>query len=255
MTFSDAELDRYARHIVLPDVGGAGQARLKAAAVVMVGAGGLGSAALPYLAAAGVGRLTLIDDDVVALSNLQRQTLYQTADIGHPKARVAAERLAALNPHVALRAVPERLSATNARELLGGHDLVLDGSDSFATRAIVNRAAVALGIPLLAAAMGPFDGQLGLFAGHLPDAPCWACFAGAAEDRPGETCAAQGIIGALAGVMGSLQALEAIRVITGFAARPPGHLFLFDAKALASRVVRVRKDPGCPVCAPASSSS
>ncbi len=253
MSLSDIELERYARHIVLPEVGGAGQARLKAAAVAMVGAGGLGSAALPWLAAAGVGRLTLIDDDTVSLSNLQRQTLYATADVGRAKVEVAAARLAALNPHVALHPRAVRLTAATARELLAGHDLVLDGSDSFATRAQVNRAAVALGTPLVAAAMGPFDGQLGLFAGHLPDAPCWACFAGAAEDRPGETCADHGIIGALAGVMGGLQALEALRVLTGYAPRPFGSLLLFDGRAFVTRTVRVPKDPACPVCAPASS--
>ncbi|WP_448581639.1 HesA/MoeB/ThiF family protein [Thermaurantiacus sp.] len=249
MSFSDSELERYARHIILPDVGGAGQARLKAASVAMVGAGGLGSAALPYLAAAGIGRLTLIDDDVVALSNLQRQTLYTTADIGRRKVEVAGERLAALNPHVALCAQPVRLTSGNARALLAGHQLVLDGTDSFATRAAVNAACVRLGIPLIAAALGPFDGQLGLFAGHLPDSPCWACFAGAAEDRPGETCAEQGVLGALAGVMGSLQALEALRHLTGFATRPPGQLLLFDGRTLASRAVRVPKDPECVVCA------
>lgn len=248
MTLSDLELERYARHIILPDVGGAGQARLKAAQVAMVGAGGLGSAALPCLAAAGVGRLTLIDDDLVALSNLQRQTLYATSDIGRPKVEVAVARLSALNPHVVLRARTVRLTPANAGALLAGHDLVLDGSDSFATRAAVNAACVALGIPLIAAAMGPFDGQLGLFAGHLPDAPCWACFAGAAQDRPGETCAEQGVIGALAGMMGSLQALEALRYLTGYAPRAFGTLFLFDAKTLATRTVRVAKDPECPVC-------
>lgn len=248
MTLSDLELERYARHIVLPDIGGAGQARLKAASVAMVGAGGLGSAALPLLAAAGVGRLTLVDDDRVALSNLQRQTLYATADIGRPKVEAAAARLAALNPHVRIEPRAVRLGAGNARALLAGHDLVLDGTDSFAARAQVNAACVALQIPLVAAAMGPFDGQLGLFAGHLPEAPCWACFAGDAEDRPGETCAAQGVIGALAGVMGSLQALEALRHLAGYAERPPGTLFLFDAKTLATRIVRVPKDPECPVC-------
>ncbi|MFN7174872.1 MAG: HesA/MoeB/ThiF family protein [Thermaurantiacus tibetensis] len=248
MTLSDLELERYARHIVLPEVGGAGQARLKAAAVAVVGAGGLGSAALPCLAAAGVGQLTIVDDDCVALSNLQRQTLYATADIGRPKAEVAAERLAALNPHVCILARAERLTEANAAALLAGHDLVLDGTDSFAARAVVNRACVALGLPLVAAAMGRFEGQLGVFAGHLADSPCWACFAGAAEDRPGETCAARGVLGALAGVMGSLQALEAIRLLTGFAARPPGELALFDALTLSLRRIRVPKDPACPVC-------
>lgn len=248
MTLSDAELERYARHIVLPQVGGAGQRALKAARVAVVGAGGLGSPLLTYLAAAGVGHLTLIDDDVVALSNLQRQTLFATADCGRPKVAVAAERLAALNPHVALSLRAERLTAANARTLLAGHDAIADGSDRFATRAEVNRAAVGLGIPLVAAAIGPFEGQVASFAGHLPDAPCWACFAGAATDAPGATCADAGVLGALAGMIGALQAAEVLRLLTGFEALPWGTLFLFDALHLRARTIRVPKDPECPVC-------
>ncbi|MFQ3666058.1 MAG: molybdopterin-synthase adenylyltransferase MoeB [Sphingomonadaceae bacterium] len=248
MSFSDGELERYARHIVLKEIGGAGQARLKAARVAVVGAGGLGSPCLTYLAAAGVGQLTLIDDDVVSLSNLQRQTLFATADIGQPKVAAAAARLAALNPHVQVLPVAARLDEGNAEALLQGQDVVADGTDRFAARACVNRACVALGVPLVAAAIGPFEGQVARFEGHRPDSPCWACFAGAAEDRPGESCAEQGVLGALAGIIGALQALEVIRAITDFAPRPAGAMLLFDALTLTARQVRIRKDPACPVC-------
>lgn len=248
MSLSDAELERYARQIILPRIGGQGQLALKAAHVAVVGAGGLGSPCLTYLAASGVGRITLIDDDRVALSNLQRQTLYTTADCGRLKVDAAAERLSALNPQVTFAPQPIRLSADNAESLLQGHDVIADGSDSFATRAAVNRAAVRLGIPLVAAAIGPFEGQVATFAGHLPEAPCWACFAGAAQDEPGATCAEAGVLGALAGMVGALQATEVIRQLTRFEALPWGTLFLFDALNLRARTIRVVKDPACPVC-------
>ncbi len=245
---SDDELERYQRHIVLKEIGGQGQARLKAATVAVVGAGGLGSPCLQYLAAAGVGRITLIDDDVVSLSNLQRQTLFATSDIGRPKVGAAAERLSAINPHVELNIVSGRLDAGNAEALLGGHDVIADGCDNFKTRAIVNRAAVARGIPLVSAAIGPFEGQLGVFAGHLPDAPCWACFAGAPADVPGNSCADIGVLGAVAGLMGAAQALEVIRLIAGFGEPRIGTLWLFEGLSLESRRIRVPKDPACPVC-------
>lgn len=245
---SDPELERYARHIVLKEVGGAGQLALKRASVAVVGAGGLGSPCLQYLAAAGVGRITLIDDDRVSLSNLQRQTLFQTADIGASKVEVAAARLRALNPHGDVVPLAQRLTAETAVALLYGHDVVADGSDSFRTRADVNRACVRLGIPLVSAAIGPFEGQIGVFAGHVQQAPCWACFAGGAEDRPGTSCADVGVLGAVAGVMGAMQALEVIRLLTGFGASRVGQLWLWDALLMRAREVRVRKDPACPVC-------
>jgi adenylyltransferase/sulfurtransferase len=229
-------------------VGGAGQKALLAARVAIVGAGGIGCPALAYLAAAGVGRVTLIDDDRVALSNLQRQILFGAADLGLPKVEVAAARLHALNPDCEVTPRAERLRADNTEALLAGHDLILDGTDSFATRAIINRAAVALGIPLVAAAIGSFEGQIGCFAGHRADAPCWACFAGAAADRAGASCAEAGVIGALAGVIGALAALEAIRLITGFGPETVGRMLLFDAPGFAARTVRCPKDPACPVC-------
>ncbi len=242
---SDDELERYARHIVLREVGGRGQARLKAARVAVVGAGGLGSPCLLYLAAAGVGQLAIIDDDEVALSNLQRQIMFTTADTGRGKTETAVERLAALNPHVALRAVATRLDAGNAEALLAGHGVIADGCDSFATRLAVSDAATRLGIPLVSGALGPFDGQIATFKGHDPALPCYRCLVGAAADAPGQSCADTGIIGALAGIIGAMMALEVIREITGFGDSLAGRLLLYDAMGARMRTVRLRKDPGC----------
>lgn len=246
--FSDEELDRYQRHIVLKEVGGEGQRKFKAATVAVVGAGGLGSPCLQYLAAAGVGQISLIDDDVVSLSNLQRQTLFTTADIGRPKAEVAAERLQALNPHVVIEPIHTRLTAETAAPLLAQHDVIADGCDNFRTRSDVNRAAVALGIPLVSAAIGPFEGQLGVFAGHLPEQPCYACFAGLPEDVPGTSCADIGVLGAMAGLVGAAQAMDVLRLIAGFGGSRIGTLWLIEGLSMESRSIRVRKDPGCPVC-------
>ncbi len=246
---SDSELERYQRQIVLHPVGGRGQVALKQASVVVVGAGGLGAPSLPPLAAGGVGRITIIDDDVVELSNLQRQTLFTTADIGRQKAVVAAERLRALNPEISVSALTARLSAANAAALLAGHDVIADGCDNFATRTIVNRTAVTLAKPLVSAAIGPVSGQLGVFAGHRPDQPCWACFAGTPTDQPGNSCADTGVLGAMAAVVGAAQALEIMRLIIGFGPTRLGQLWLFDAITFTARNVRVAKDPECPVCA------
>lgn len=245
---SDAELERYQRHIVLKEVGGGGQNRLKAATVAVVGAGGLGSPCLQYLAAAGVGQISLIDDDEVSLSNLQRQTLFTTADVGRPKVEAAAERLHALNPHIVIEPIRARLTAETARSLLSQHDVIADGCDNFRTRSDVNRAAVQLGIPLVSAAIGPFEGQLGVFAGHLPEEPCYACFAGLPEDLPGTSCADIGVLGAVAGLIGAAQALEVLRLIAGFGESRIGHLWLYEGLSLQARSIRVPKDPACPVC-------
>ncbi|WP_164157650.1 HesA/MoeB/ThiF family protein [Sandarakinorhabdus rubra] len=251
MNFSDDELERYARHIVLPGFGGAGQAALKRARVAVVGAGGLGSPCLLHLAAAGIGRLTIIDDDTVALSNLQRQVMFGTADVGAPKAEAAAARLHALNPHVETVAVPLRLDGDNVDALLAGHDLVIDGSDSFATRLAVADAALALRVPLVSGAVGPMDGQAALFAGHLADAPCYRCFVGSPEDDPARSCAATGVLGALTGMIGSLMALLAIRQLAGLGAEAAGQILLFDATSLAMRRIALPKDPACPACSAA----
>lgn len=241
----DDELERYARQLILKEVGGAGQTALKRARVALVGLGGLGCPAALYLVGAGVGQISLIDDDVVSMSNLPRQILYSAGDIGRPKVKVAAERLSAQNPYVRIDAHQRRL--TNA-DLLQGHDLVLDGSDNFATRLMVNAAAVALGLPLVAGAIGPFDGQFGLFAGHLADQPCYQCFTGAAVDRPGQSCADQGVIGPMAGLMGSLMAFEAMRAIVGFGESAMGRLVIFDGLSGQQRRLTLPKDPACPIC-------
>ena len=249
MTLTDAQLDRYARHIVLREIGGAGQRRLLGARVAVVGAGGLGSPCLLYLAAAGVGHLTLIDDDRVALSNLQRQVLYGTADLDRPKTARAAAALRRLNPDVTLSPVDARLTEGNAHALLAGHEVVADGSDSFATRLAVADAAHVLRIPLVSAAVGPFEGQLATFRGWEPGLPCYRCYVGAAIDRAGDSCADTGVLGALTGVMGSLQALEVIRELVPFGTGLAGRLLLFDALAARMRTLVLPKDPACPACA------
>jgi adenylyltransferase/sulfurtransferase len=248
MTLSDAELDRYARHIVLREVGGAGQLRLKAASVAIIGAGGIGSPAIQYLAAAGVGRLVLIDDDFVDRSNLQRQTLFGDADIGASKVGAAAAAVARINPYVAVEQRAERLIPANADALLAGAAVVLDGSDSFATRLTVADATQGLRIPLVSAAVGQFEGQLAVFRGWEPDKPCYRCFVGGAVDAAGDSCADQGVLGALTGVMGSLAALEAMRTIVGFGEDSTGKLLLIDALAFRLRTITLPKDPGCAGC-------
>lgn len=246
--FSDDELDRYARHLVLREIGGRGQAQLKAARVAVVGAGGLGSPCLLYLAAAGVGQLTIIDDDSVALSNLQRQILFTTADAGAPKAVTAAAHITALNPHVAVTPLAVRLTADNAAALFAGHSQIADGCDSFTTRLAVSDAAQALRIPLISGAVGPFDGQVATFRGHDPALPCYRCLVGAAADRAEQSCADTGVLGALTGVIGAMMALEVIREITGFGDSLAGRLLLYDAMGARMRTVRLSKDPACAGC-------
>ncbi len=246
VTLSDQELARYARHIVLPEVGGAGQKRLKAARVAVIGAGGIGSAAIPALAAAGVGRLTIIDDDLVELSNLQRQTIFREVDVGRSKAALAAQFVAALNPNVEVRGVEQRISADNAAELVSGHDLVLDGCDNFATRLAVSDSCVALGVPLVSAAAAQFQGQVGLFRGK----PCYRCFVGDAFDSDDcDSCSELGVLGALTGTVGNFAALIAIRCLVGIGEDVAGQLFLFDGSRLEWRRMRLPPDPGCRVCA------
>ncbi|WP_066647099.1 MULTISPECIES: HesA/MoeB/ThiF family protein [Sphingomonas] len=249
MALSDAQLDRYARHLILKEIGGAGQARLLAAHVVLIGAGGIGSPAIQYLAAAGVGRLTVIDDDRVDLSNLQRQTLFGTADVGRPKAEAAAAAIAALNPDVTVAPVTERLTQTNAAALIGTADVVIDGCDNFATRLAVADAAHRLRVPLVSAAVGQFEGQLGVYRGWEADKPCYRCFVGAAPDREAGSCAEDGVLGAMTGVLGSLAALEAMRAIVPFGADSAGRLLIVDALDFRFRTLALPKDPGCPGCA------
>jgi molybdopterin-synthase adenylyltransferase len=243
MSFSDEEVERYARHLVLREIGGPGQQRLKAARVLIVGAGGLGAPAALYLVAAGVGELAIVDPDTVALSNLQRQVLFGSADQGRVKVEAAAERLAALNANVRVTPIAQRLTAANARDLIRGFDLVLDGTDDFATRFAVNAACVAEGVTLVSGAIGRWDGQVGVFAGR----PCYQCLV---PDAPpdAETCAAVGVVGALAGVIGSMMALEAVKLIAGAGEPVTGRLLIYDALAGESRTVRVGADPQCPAC-------
>lgn len=233
---------------MLKEIGGAGQRRLIGARVCVVGAGGLGAGLLPHLAAAGVGRIRLIDDDRVSVSNLQRQTLYATSDVGRPKVAVAAERLGALNPDCALEPLAVRLDPANAAELLAGTDVVADGTDSFAARLAVADAAHALRIPLVSAAIGPFEGQIATFRGWQADLPCYRCLVGEARDAPGRSCADQGVLGALAAAMGALQALEVVRELVGFGEGLSGRLMIVDALDPRVRIVGLPKDPACAGC-------
>jgi molybdopterin/thiamine biosynthesis adenylyltransferase len=243
-TFSADERERYARHILLKEIGGPGQQRLKAATVAIVGVGGLGAPAALYLAAAGAGRLRLIDDDTVSLSNLQRQIVYRGADVGAPKAERAREVLAELNAHVDVEAAAQRLNEANADYLLKGADVVLDGSDDFETRFAVNAACHAAGVTLISGAVGRWDGQVAVFA---PAGPCYRCFV--PQTPPdAETCARVGVVGALTGVIGSLMALEAIKHLAQAGETLAGRIFLFDGLKAEARTVTLARDPNCPVC-------
>ena len=243
MSFSQDEVERYARHLVLREIGGSGQQKLKAARVLVVGAGGLGAPALFYLAAAGVGTIGLVDPDAVSLSNLQRQVLYAASDVGRQKVEAAADRVAALNPHVALEAHPVWLDAANAADLVRRYDLVLDGTDDFATRFAVSDACLAHGKPLVSGALGRWTGQVGVFHGE----PCYRCLV--PEVPPdAETCALVGVVGALAGVIGSMMALEAVKLIVGAGEPLSGKLLIYDALCAETRTVRIGADPHCPSC-------
>ncbi len=248
MSLGPEELERYARHIVLREIGGPGQARLGAARVLVVGAGGLGSPALLYLAAAGVGRIEVVDDDRVSLSNLQRQVLFGTGDIGRPKVEAAAEALGRLNPHVTVVPLAERLGPESAAGLVAGCDLVLDGCDSFETRALVNAACVAAGVPLIAAAIGQWEGQISLYD-PARGGPCFACiFPRAPAPGLAPSCAAAGVIGALPGVMGSMMALEAIKQIAGAGTGLRGRMLIYDALGADTRRIRISAREDCAVC-------
>ncbi len=241
--FTDEEIERYARHLVLREVGGPGQQKLKAATVLIVGAGGLGAPAALYLAAAGVGSIRIVDPDVVDLSNLQRQIIYAGSDRGRAKVEAAADRLQGLNPNVAVTAFDQAFDDAGADAFLEGVDLVLDGTDNFAVRFSVNAACVRHGIPLVSGAIGRWTGQVGVFGRQ----PCYRCLV--PEIPPdAETCVAVGVIGALAGVIGSMMALEAVKLITGAGETLSGRLLIYDALAAETRTVRVARDPDCPVC-------
>lgn len=253
--FSDAQIDRYARHLVLPEIGEEGQRRLLQARVLVIGAGGLGSPLLLYLAAAGIGTLGIIDDDQVDLSNLQRQVLHATPDIGRPKVESAAARLAAINPETRIEALQERLTPANAKRLIEAYDIVTDGSDNFATRYLVADACHLAGRPLVSAAMMRFEGQLSVYRSHLghgaqgTDNPCWRClYPEQPVGDPKNSCADVGVLGTLPGVMGTLQATEVIKTLLGLGRSLAGRLLLYEGLEGRFTELRVKADPDCPLC-------
>jgi molybdopterin/thiamine biosynthesis adenylyltransferase/rhodanese-related sulfurtransferase len=247
---ADADfLDRYSRHLLLPEVGLDGQRRLAAARVALIGAGGLGSPAALYPAAAGIGHITLIDDDVVDRSNLQRQVLHRDADVGSPKVESGSRTLLALNPHVVIEPQRTRLLAGNVEVLLRGHDVVIDGSDNFSTRYLVNDACVRLGVPLVYGAVQGFDGQVSVFWPASEGGSCYRCLF---PDPPPPTlapnCAQAGVLGVLPGVIGLLQATEVIKLILDIGESLSGTLLQFDALGMRFNRVRLLRDPKCPRC-------
>lgn len=253
MSLSDDELERYARHIVLREVGGVGQARLKAARVLVIGAGGLGSPVILYLAAAGVGTVGLVDDDTVSLSNLQRQIAHRTADIGKSKTASAGDTAHAINPGVTVEAHPIRLDATNAIDLISRYDIVADGSDNFATRFLINDACFFARKTLVSAAVTEFDGQLSNFKAfdRSGSYPCYRCIF--PEPPPRGTvpsCSESGVLGAAAGVMGTLQALEVLKEIVGIGESMAGRLLVYDALTTNFRRLGLQPDPACALCGP-----
>jgi len=254
MSLSAEERERYARHILLKEIGGPGQQALKRATVAFVGMGGLGAPAALYLTAAGVGTLRLIDHDAVSLSNLQRQVLYRSNDVDALKTARAEAALTALNPHVTIEARNEKLTDANARALLAGADIVLDGTDDFAVRYAVNAACHDLGVTLISGAVGRWDGQVATFKSGKTKGlsakerlPCYRCLV--PEIPPSvEPCSAVGVVGALTGVIGALMALEAIKEIAETGDTLAGRLMIFDGLAMEARTVRLPPDPECPVC-------
>ncbi|WP_202391215.1 HesA/MoeB/ThiF family protein [Allopontixanthobacter sediminis] len=253
MSLSPDRLDRFARHIVIPEMGGAGQVALVQAHVALVGLGGIGSPVLQYLAGAGIGHLTLIDDGDVELSNLQRQTLFTQRDIGHSKAVAARGWLANFDNRIIVTIRDDRVTSGNAAALVAGTDLVIDGTDNFATRLAISDACVTAGVPLLSAAVGRFQGQVAAFAGHLQDQPCYRCYVGDAFDADDcDTCAEDGMLGAMAGWAGTFAALQAVRLLlsgkAAFGDPQYGKLHLLDGMKPAMRTLNLAKDPACRAC-------
>ena len=245
MRLSDDELERYARHIVLPQVGAVGQKKLKAARIAVIGAGGIGSAVIPALAGAGIGELTIIDDDVVELGNLHRQPLFRERDAGYSKADLALQYVQRLNRFVKATPVQQRIGTDNAASLLADHDMVVDGSDNFATRLAVSDACVGLGVALVSAAAVQFQGQVGLFRSK----PCYRCFVGDAFDSEDcDNCAELGVLGALTATVGSFAALLAINAICEIGEDQSGQLHLFDGEKLSWKAMRIPADPSCRAC-------
>ena len=256
MDFTDEQIDRYARHLVLPEIGEDGQARLAQSRVLVVGAGGLGSPLLLYLAAAGVGTLGVVDDDAVDLSNLQRQVLHDTGAIGLEKVESAKARLAGVNPEVTVVTHGERVTTATVAALIEGYDLVADGSDNFPTRYLLNDACYLHRKTLVSAAIMRFDGQSSTFKAHLREAgrtdmhPCYRCIFGAQPGDMKDSCADVGVLASLPGVLGTLQATEVIKELLGIGDSLSGRLMLYDALGAGFRTVQVQPDPGCVLCGP-----
>lgn len=253
MPLTDAQLERYARHIVLKEIGGQGQQKLLNARVLVIGAGGLGAPCLMYLAAAGVGTIGVVDHDRVSLSNLQRQIIHDTARVGEAKVESARAALARINPDVTVVTHGERLTAANALDIISRYDIVADGCDNFPTRFLVNDACHLAGVTLVSAAVGPFEGQLATFKSHLADAegkpyPNYRDLVGEAPPQGAiASCEEVGVLGALTGVMGSMMALEVIKEITGAGASLAGRLLIYDALETRVRTIRLRSDPANPL--------
>lgn len=245
---NDQQLLRYSRHILLPEIGVEGQEKLLAAHALIIGAGGLGSPAAMYLAASGVGTLTLCDGDEVDLTNLQRQIMHRTASVGLPKVESAAWTLSELNPEIQLETRNEKATSGRLRELIEAADVVLDCSDNFSTRYAINQSCVELQVPLVSGAATRFDGQVAVFDFRLPHAPCYHCLYPEQTESEETRCAVMGVLAPLVGVIGSLQAVEAIKLLTHAGASSCGKLLLFDALNLEVRAVKVNRDPACPVC-------
>ena len=250
LDFTESELHRYSRHILLQEVGAVGQARLRAARVLVVGAGGLGAPLALYLAAAGIGTIGILDHDRLELSNLQRQVIHATARIGRNKAESAAETIGALNPEVRVEVHPRRMDAAAARDLIPRYDIVCDGTDNFPTRFLVGDACHLLGRPLVSAAVLRFEGQLSVYRGHLgAPHPCHRCLN---PEMPPEglvpSCGEAGVLGAVTGVMGTLQATEVLKLVLGIGQPLSGRLLLWDALDARFRTVTLRRDPACPLC-------
>ncbi len=252
MDFTDDQVERYARHILLPEVGGEGQAKLLESRVLVVGAGGLGSPLILYLAAAGVGTIGVVDDDAVDLSNLQRQIVHETSRIGVAKVESARETAARINPEVAVVPHRTRLTVDNVHALIGDYDLVIDGSDNFDTRFLVNDACYFAGKTLVSGAVLRFEGQVATFKAHLGEGhPCYRCIF-PTPPPPGliPTCSEAGVLGALTGVVGSIQAVEVIKELLGTGESLSGNLLIYDGLGTTFRKVKVRPDPACPLCGP-----